>query len=106
MFVHFTAKTNWVRQVAPDCGSRFFKFAKQEGFFSASGKQCLDCLKVRTGHGEDVCRPIDQRGRKRLATQMVDLHACFRADFDRVKTWWLTAYCVYTSRNNFDVFSV
>jgi hypothetical protein len=106
MFVHFAAKTDRIRQIAPHRGPGLFKFAKQKGFFSASGKQCLDCLKVRASHRKNVCRPIDQHGSKRLTAQIANVHACFRADFDRIKTWRLAAHCVHTSRNNFDVLSV
>jgi hypothetical protein len=53
-----------------------------------------------------VCCPIDQRRGKRLTAQIANVDACFCADFDRIKTWWLAAHGVHTGRNNFDVFSV
>ncbi len=53
-----------------------------------------------------MCRLIDQRRGKRLTAQIANVDPCFCADFDRVETWRLTAYCVHTGRNNVDVFSV
>ena len=106
MFVHFAAKTNRVREIAPHRGPRLFKFSEQKGFFSACRKQGLDCLQVRAGHGKNVCGPINQGGGERLTAYIANIRACFRTDFDRVKTWRLATYCVHTSRNNFDVFSV
>src|SRR5204862_5719819 len=61
---------------------------------------------VRTCHGEDVCRPIDQRRGQWLTAQIANIDPGIGADFDRVKTWRLTAYRVHTGRNNFDVLSV
>jgi hypothetical protein len=61
---------------------------------------------VRASHGKNVCRSIDQRRGKRLTAKIGNVRACFCADFDRVETWRLAAYCVHTSRNNFDVLSV
>src|SRR5205814_9134575 len=66
----------------------------------------LNCLHMCAGHGEKVCRPINQSGSERLTAYIANIRACFCADFDRVKTWRLAAHCVHTSRNNFDVFSV
>jgi hypothetical protein len=53
-----------------------------------------------------MCRSIDQRRRKRLATQIANVSACFCTDFNRIKAWWLAAHCVHTGRNYFDVLSV
>jgi hypothetical protein len=106
MFVYLAAKTDRVRHVAPHRSPRLFKLAKQKGFFSASGKQCLDCFKVCASHGKNVCRSIDQRGCERLTAQIADVRACFCADFDGVKTWRLAAHCMHTGRNNFNVLSV
>jgi hypothetical protein len=106
MFVHFATESDRVRHIAPHRRSRFFKFTKQKGFFSASGKQCLDCLKVSASHGKNVCRPIDQRGSKRLTPQIINVRAGFCSDFDRVKTWRLAAHCMHTGGNDFDVLSV
>src|SRR5581483_1494257 len=106
LFVHFAAKTNRVRHIAPHRGSRLFKFAKQKRFFSPSGKQRLNCLQVCAGHGKNVRCLIDQRGSKRLAAQIANVNAYFRADFDCVKTGRLAAHRVHTGRNNFDVLPV
>jgi hypothetical protein len=53
-----------------------------------------------------MCRSIDQRRAKRLTAQIANVDTCFRADFDRIKTRRLAAYCVHSGRNNFDVLSV
>src|SRR5204863_8057095 len=49
---------------------------------------------------------IDQRRRERLAPQIADVCSFFRAHLYRVKTWRLTANCVDTSRENFDVLTI
>jgi hypothetical protein len=53
-----------------------------------------------------MCRSIDQRRAKRLTAQIANVDTCFCADFDRIKTRRLAAYCVHSGRNNFDVLSV
>src|SRR6266436_7044082 len=69
-------------------------------------KQCLDCLEVRAGHRKNVRGAIDQRRCERLAPQIADVCSFFRAHLYRVKAWRLTANCVDTSRENFDVLTI
>jgi hypothetical protein len=53
-----------------------------------------------------MCRSIDQHRGKRLTAQIANVDTCFCADFDRIKTRRLAAYCVHSCRNNFDVLLV
>src|SRR5262249_18801514 len=49
---------------------------------------------------------IDQCGSKRLTAQTANVRSGLCADLDRIKTRWLTAHCMHTGRNHFNVFSV
>ena len=59
IFVNFTAETDRIGHIAPNRCARLFKFAKQKGFFRALGKEHLDGLEMRAGHGKDVRGAID-----------------------------------------------
>ena len=61
---------------------------------------------MRAGHGKDVRRAIDQRGRQGLAAETADIHAFLFADLHCIETWRLAAHRVHTSRGNFDIFPV
>ena len=66
----------------------------------------VDGFQMRSGHRKNVRGAIDQRRCERLAPQIADVCAFFRAHLYRVKAWRLTAYCVDTSRENFDVLPI
>src|SRR5438067_13220065 len=105
-FINIAAKADRVGYVAPDRCVGLFKFAEQKGFYGAIREEHLDCLEMRACHGKDVCRTIDKRGSERLAAKTADVHAFLFADLHGVETGRLAAHRVYTSRGNFDIFSV
>ena len=72
---HRDSEPDRIRHVAPDGGSGLFKFPEEVGLVRRVGKERVDRLEVRAGHGENVVVSIHQGRRQRLAADAADIRA-------------------------------
>ena len=59
IFVNFATHSNGIGHVAPAGRTRLFKFAQQERFLRALGKEHVNRFEMRAGHRENMGGAID-----------------------------------------------